>query len=513
MLSDYPIKRKLIALVLVTSIVVLMVATLIPLLANIAQIHDTTRKEMATIARILGDNSTAALMFNDKTDAGKVLQAVEAKRNILAAFITRPDGSVFAAHVSRHAPDGIQRAGPRLNEMMLPALLPGVRPQPVRKLEIAGVAAMAVTEPVMIDHSMIGHVHLVSDLESVTSAVLVQGAVTAIAVIAAIFLAMLLSLKMQTQISGPIQRLARTMQRIRASEDYSIRGEKSGNDELGMLTDGFNAMLDDIQSRDAALRMAKQQAELANRAKSEFLANMSHELRTPLNAILGFSDVMGKELLGPMGNPRYRGYIKNINESGRHLSDIINDILDLSRIEVGQLRIVEDSLDIPRVIDKSIRLLRPRMDALGHDIATEIEGDMPRVFADERLVKQCLTNLLINAMKFTPSGGRIAVRAWCEGGSDGPGDVKIEVSDTGIGIDRDKIDKVLLPFYQVDGTLERTYEGLGLGLPLVKSFIERHDGSIDLESTPGRGTTVTLTLPAWRQRREEAAVGDLPKSA
>jgi len=253
------------------------------------------------------------------------------------------------------------------------------------------------------------------------------------------------------------------------------------------------------------LAIARDQAELANRTKSEFLANMSHELRTPLNAILGFSELMGKATLGPLGNPKYEEYARDINDSGRHLLALIQDILDLSKIEAGKLELDEEDIDVARAIRSCMVLVKERARNGGVKLLTDLPDDLPALHADERKLKQILVNLLSNAVKFTPTGGSVTVKAWFRPDSG----FVIQVADTGVGIALEDIPKALTPFGQVDSRLDRKYEGTGLGLPLTKSLIEKHSGSLDLQSEVGAGTTVTVRFPPERMvpRPEVAATG------
>jgi len=246
-----------------------------------------------------------------------------------------------------------------------------------------------------------------------------------------------------------------------------------------------------------SLATAKEQAELANRAKSEFLANMSHELRTPLNAIIGFAEIMRDELSGPIDNPYYKDYMRDIYASANHLLEVINDILDVSKVEAGKIGLQESCFDVDSAIQSALRLVVARADEAGVAIEYEPRAGLPRLYADARRVKQMLLNLLSNAVKFTPAGGRVAVDVRLA--NDG---LSISVADTGIGIAEDKIPLVFTPFAQVDGSLKRKYEGTGLGLTLTKGLVELHGGAITMESALRQGTTVTLWFPNERMIAE-----------
>ena len=258
--------------------------------------------------------------------------------------------------------------------------------------------------------------------------------------------------------------------------------------------------LRDISARreaDSTLRLAKEDAVAANRAKSQFLANMSHELRTPLNAIIGFAEVIEREFFGPVGVAQYASYAADIHRSGQHLLSLINDILDLSKVEAGRFEIVEQDFTLAETIDEAKRLLEIRAQKAGLSLSSEIEADIGRVYADRKLISQALLNLLSNAVKFTPTGGHVRISARRE--SDG--DLLLSVADTGIGMASEEIPRALEPFGQIDGTLARRYDGTGLGLTITKAFIEMHGGTLSLDSEKGRGTTATIRLPGWRCRQ------------
>jgi signal transduction histidine kinase len=241
------------------------------------------------------------------------------------------------------------------------------------------------------------------------------------------------------------------------------------------------------------LANARDEADHANRAKSEFLAHMSHELRTPLNAINGFSEVIKDELFGP-APPRYRDYAADIHRSGMHLTALINDILDLSKVEAGKLEIHDEIVAPEQVAEACFRLLKDRAFKARLSLHSLVPADAPRLRADGRLVKQILLNLLTNAIKFTPAGGEVRVI----GRGLPNGAFALAVEDTGVGIAAEDIPRVLEPYGQVGTVRRHNPEGTGLGLPLVKRMIELHGGTLALESTPGVGTVATVTFPAAR---------------
>ncbi len=248
------------------------------------------------------------------------------------------------------------------------------------------------------------------------------------------------------------------------------------------------------KARERELQESKVAAEMASRSKSEFLANMSHELRTPLNAVIGFAEVLEKEMFGPLGSAKYIGYAADIRASGRHLLDIINDILDLSKLEAAKMELHEKEISLAEATSTCIRLVHERAREAGLTIRTELPAKVPRLLADPRLVKQILLNLLSNAVKFTPNGGSVTVSARLTKA----GECAIAVADTGIGMTKAGIQLAMTPFGQVNSSMTRHHQGSGLGVPLVKSMIERHDGKLAIDSTPGAGTTVTVTFPPER---------------
>lgn len=230
----------------------------------------------------------------------------------------------------------------------------------------------------------------------------------------------------------------------------------------------------------------------ASKSKSDFLASVSHELRTPLNAILGFSEVMRDAIMGPLA-PRYRDYAGDINTSARHLQAIINDILDISKVENGRLELREEAVSIGETIEACRRIVRPMAETANVSLSFDMPDPLPLIRADRVRFKQILLNLISNAVKFTPAGGRVDLSAWIE--ADGP---IVEVKDTGIGMTAEHIAIALEPFRQIDGALSRRFDGTGLGLPLANALAELHGGRLDIESALGEGTTARIRLPPDR---------------
>ncbi len=243
------------------------------------------------------------------------------------------------------------------------------------------------------------------------------------------------------------------------------------------------------------LRDAKSKAEAANLAKTHFLANMSHELRTPLNAILGFSEVIKDQHFGPDGTAQYQDYAKNIHESGQHLLDIIDDVLDMSRAVSGKLELADEDVDLREVIDTAIRQIGPSAEQNGISLSDEAQSPLPTIRGDSRRLVQILLNLLSNAVKFTPDGGSVRVMAEA---NDADG-ISISIADSGVGIDAGRIAEIFQPFKQLDGAFNKKHEGTGLGVPIAAELARLHGGSIEYESVPGTGTTATLRLPVRRE--------------
>lgn len=262
--------------------------------------------------------------------------------------------------------------------------------------------------------------------------------------------------------------------------------------ELAQRRDFINMMMLD-EERVKSDELAEK-AQAANHSKSEFLAIMSHELRTPLNAIIGFSEILEKEMFGPLGQDRYKEYSKDINVSGQHLLSIINDILDLSKAEAGKLILQDEEVSIVDTVNSTLRIIRDHAAERGVRLAFDVPAHDYQMIGDPRLLAQVFLNLFSNAVKFTHKGGSVAISfEEVKNGS-----LRVRIKDTGIGIDPENIEKVFAPFVQIENSMSRNYEGTGLGLPLTKNIMELHNGSITLDSRLGEGTVAIVEIPKER---------------
>ena len=246
----------------------------------------------------------------------------------------------------------------------------------------------------------------------------------------------------------------------------------------------------DLKQAERMLTDARDVARMADRKNSEFLANMTHELRTPLNAVIGFAEVLRDELYGPLGHRLYHDFVADIHESGRHLLAVIDDILDLSKIDFSSREFKPRTIDVGYTIDSAVRMIRHRARNAGILVDVQLDASLPNLSGEEHGIKQILLNLLSNAVKFTPGGGKVTVSA----ALDPDGGLALAVSDTGIGIAATDLQRIFTPFVQLETA--GLADGAGLGLPLVKSLAEMHNADVSIESAPGQGTTLTVRFPA-----------------
>ncbi len=277
--------------------------------------------------------------------------------------------------------------------------------------------------------------------------------------------------------------LLNAMEHQRVTGDYAHQIPVEPNSETGDIAAEYNLVLKDLYN-------AKIEAEAANNAKSDFLAAMSHELHTPLNAIMGFSEVISNQYFGPIGTDKYREYAADIMSSGQHLLSLVNDVLDLSKIESGQSTLIRSEVDAKLVFDDSLKIVKNAIDCSHIYFETRVSRHLPPLYADERAIKQVVLNLLFNAVKFTPGGGRVILSAVHRDGNH-----VIEVKDTGSGIASEDIDRVTEPFAQLQSNPHIAKMGTGLGLAIAKALIHAHGGELHISSVVGKGTAVQVMLP------------------
>ena len=544
-IADLSIKNKLVTIIMLTSAIVLLIASTSYIVNDLMTIRSNVVEKLSAIAEVIGSNSTAALAFEDQETAVEILGALRAEPNVAAAYLYNREGKVFGSYYnSSKSPDYLLHNADNMDQHYRNHRVE-LSPELTNKTTFWD-SHIDVFQNIVLDGEIVGAVNLEYDLREINARQRYYFGMGTIVLIVSLVLAYLLSSKLHKVITEPIVMLTQTMKGISNDRKYSVRVQKRGNDEIGVLIDGFNHMLTQIESRDEELaahrdhledavasrtvelmqateraQIMAQQAEAANIAKSAFLANMSHELRTPLNAIIGFSEVLIDKHFGEL-NEQQEDYQNDILTSGRHLLSLVQDILDLSKVEAGKMGLELSEINMRGLLKGSLIMIKEK--AMKHGLQISVDtGDTPEiVIADERKVKQIVFNLLSNAVKFTPDGGSIQVRAevidrrWIQENvpdtfSEGIFSImedshqsylKVSVTDTGIGIKSDSLKMVLEPFQQEDTSTSRRFGGTGLGLSMCKKLVEVHKGMLWIDSVEDKGSTFSFALPI----REESSL-------
>ena len=502
-LKNLSIKRKLVLITMLTSGVAVVLSSAGFLVYDLISFRHSLSEDLITQAEIIGYNSAAAMAFKDESAATGTLSALRAKDDIVSAVLYTREGKLFAQYFHANAP--LQR---------LPA------PFQERGYHFEG-SYLEVFQDVTLNGEPVGTLFLQSDMRRWNARANRYAMIFSSFVLVSGFFALLVSSKLQKLISVPILHLEDTMRMVSTTKNYEVRATKFYSDEIGRLIDGFNTMLSEIQHRDMAFHQAndelktrtmelegeivrrkemekelvdaKLSADDANRAKSAFLANMSHELRTPLNAIIGYSEMLEEETqeLGKVENVKD---LQKIQGAGKHLLALINDVLDLSKIEAGRMGLHLETFNITQMVEEIVNTLHPTISKNSNKIQVRLAGELGTMQADITKVRQILFNLLSNASKFTDHGTiSLDVDRSTVEGQDW---IRFRVTDTGIGITPKQKANLFQEFTQADVSIARRYGGTGLGLAISYRYAHLMKGRISVESEPGRGSIFSVHIPS-----------------
>ena len=479
-------------------------------------------RTLSVRAEIVGSNAASALQFNDRDSAEKTLSALRSDPLVISAAIYTPNEEPFASF-------GQTGAGARPNLVPIPA--------GQNEVHWIGFTSVALEQSIVLDGQRIGTVYIRSSAESLNQRLRLYIEISLVVLLASLLAAFLVSSVFRRSVADPIMGLAKIANVVSVEKRYSLRVDpRPGQGEVSTLIDAFNEMMEQIERNEAGLEQAqreleqrveertaelvrtqhaleaysqsvvraKEDIERASKFKDQFLSTMSHELRTPLNAVLGFSELLLDTRYGPV-NERQQRYINHIHTSGQHLLRLINDILDLSKIEAGRLQLKLEDVSVDRAFEEVSETLQPLVDKKAQSLTRSASPDLV-VRADSTRFKQMLMNLVGNAIKFTPEGGKIELTARRAGV-----DVRIEVRDSGPGIAAEEKQHIFEAFHRLKQA-DKSAEGTGLGLAITRSLVELHGGRLDLESEPGAGSCFFFTVPSavTAERKDPYTAESLP---
>jgi signal transduction histidine kinase len=524
------IKRKTNLIIMAICGLSLLMSSMAFLSMEVVSYKEIMAENMRTMAGIIGANVTSSLVFNDKISGIDTLKSLKAEQVVLTAVILNEKDEPFVTYHKN--PEDYKRS---VGEIFDSQTLSDLK----RKDSGHGfkISTLELFRDIVLDGEKLGVIVIKASLDGMYARlknhVMTTGGILAVVFVIAFFM----SSMFQKILTKPIVHLLRTMEKVSSEGTYSLRASRSKDDEIGDLIHGFNAMLSKIESRDKELARnrleleervsqrtleltevnrnledmvdnlarAKNAAEEASRTKSDFLANMSHELRTPLNHIIGFTELVMETSFGDL-NDIQREYLGDVLQSSRHLLSLINDILDLAKVESGKLELKISGVNLPKLLEGSLSMVRET--SIKNSIQLLLDtGNIPEnILADERKLKQIIFNLLSNAVKFTPKGGKVTLAAGILQGQtpdefENTGDeprrvIKISVTDTGIGIEEKNLERIFNAFEQVESSRSRKYQGTGLGLSLTRRLVELHGGRIwAFSGGVNLGATISFTLP------------------
>ncbi len=496
-LRNLSIRRKVIAIALITTSIGLAVALLALMISEVSASWRAKQEYAASLTRVVGINSAAALSFRDPDAASETLSALSSDLEVIAAVLLTPDGQVFARYESANPAHA-----DRLREIRNHAH--GTTPDGVKEghrdasftspfLRANGLHYLEVGQPIQVNGKVVGSLEIYLDLSRLAHTVKNRILLALAVLVLSFVIATLLAARLQRLISTPITDLAERMRAVSETKDYSLRVLGTANDEIGTLIDGFNTMLNQIQARDGELLLAKEAAEEGNRAKSRFLATMSHEIRTPMNGVMGMAELLADTPL----NERQRRYLEHIQGSADSLLHVINDILDYSKIEAGRMELETIPCAPSKLLFDVAGLFMPRAQQRRIELICEVAPATPRqVRADPNRMRQVLTNLVSNAIKFTRRGEVVLrlERIAAPTGEDHRIVLKFSVRDTGIGIAPEMMRKLFQPFSQGDSSHARRFGGTGLGLAVSQDLARLMGGQVGVESQLGQGSTFWFTV-------------------
>jgi two-component system sensor histidine kinase/response regulator len=508
-ISNLSLAAKLRLIVVYAAAVALLVASVLYMSEEVLNLRRSLAQHLLTLATTVAANTTAALTFSDRPDARNVLGSLRADPNIRAVTLYDAAGNVFVEIT-------LGAANTSLSERWWAWAIadPVDAKQAIR---FGGLTRVQIQVPVMLDGDRIGTIRVEADLAQLYTQLHSSLENILLGLLLAGVVAYLLSIRLQRGILTPVSDLVRVARSVSESKNFAIRADKQTDDEFGVLIDGFNEMLAELEKRDINLRFyqnelekrvrertmlldaavaeaqeALERAERASRAKSEFLARMSHEIRTPMNGVLGMAELLRHS---PTLDERQRRYAVTIHQSGRALLDIINDILDFSKIEAGKLELNIAPFNLRDIVEDAVDILAERAHSKGLELICDIPAEIETaVRGDGQRLRQVVINLISNAVKFTERG-EIKITVRHTGADLFDSSFQFEVKDTGIGIRPENCITIFESFAQVDGSTTRQHEGTGLGLAICKELVELMGGKIGVSSSPRKGSTFFFSVP------------------